>query len=158
MSSSPRLPLFKLAPDSYAAMAKFAQATTQGALRAGVPEDTVHLVKIRVSQVNACPFCVEMHTREARTAGVTEQRIYLLNAWEHADEYFTEREQAALRLAEAITVLQPDFVGDDVYENARKHYNEDQIAHLIFLSTAMNSWNRLAVSSRLAPQSNKSRA
>jgi AhpD family alkylhydroperoxidase len=159
MSSSQRLPLFQLAPDSYAAMRKFAQTTVQSALRAGVAEETVHLVKVRVSQVNACPLCVELHTREARAAGVSEPRLHLLSAWEHAYEYFTEREQAALRLAEAITNVQAGAVSDEVYETARKHYNEDQIAHLIFVSTAMNSWNRLAISARLAPRSpDKSRA
>lgn len=158
MNSSRRLPLFQLAPDSYAAMRQLAETTVRKATRAGISEEVVHLIKIRVSQINGCPLCIEMHTREARAAGVGEDRIYLLNAWEHVDEYFTDRERAALRLAEGITVLQPDGVSDDVYEYARKQYTEEQVAHLIFVSTVWNSWNRLAVSARLVPRIDASRS
>ena len=152
MSSSQRLPLFSLAPDSYAAMGNFAQTATRNALAAGVDKEVVHLVKIRVSQVNACAFCVEMHTREARADGVSEQRIYQLDAWEHSGGYFTEGEQAALRLAEAITLLRPGAVSDEAYDGARKYFTEEHVAHLIFVATVMNSWNRLAVTARLVPR------
>ncbi|HEX4816292.1 MAG TPA: carboxymuconolactone decarboxylase family protein [Nonomuraea sp.] len=150
-SESARLPLFQIARDSYGAMGRFAQTVTQGALRSGVEEEIVHLVKIRVSQVNGCAYCVDMHTIDAAAAGITPQRMYLLDAWRHSPRFFSAREQAALGLAEAITRLGSDAVGDEVYLRARTHFTEDQTAHLIFVATVMNAWNRLALSARLAP-------
>jgi AhpD family alkylhydroperoxidase len=152
MSNSPRLPLFSHAKESYAAMKNFADTATRSALDAGVDKAVVHLVKIRVSQVNACAFCVEMHAREARADGISEQRIYQLDAWRHSPGFFTEAEQAALLLAEGVTLLHPDAVSDEAYDTARKHFPEEQVAHLIFVATVMNSWNRLAIAARLPPR------
>jgi AhpD family alkylhydroperoxidase len=152
MTGSQRLPLFTHAPESYAAMGQFARTATAGALAAGIPSETVHLVKIRISQVNACPFCIEMHTREARADGVSEQRIYLLDAWPQGEVFYSDAEQAALGLAEAVTRLHAGAVGDDAYDGARKHFSEEQVAHLIFVATVMNAWNRLAISARLQPR------
>ncbi|MEV6848469.1 carboxymuconolactone decarboxylase family protein [Actinoplanes sp. NPDC051411] len=152
MSNWPRLPLFTQAKESYSAMKNFADTVTRTALGAGVDRAVVHLVKIRVSQVNACAFCVEMHCREARADGVSEQRIFQLDAWRHSPGFFTEAEQAALELAEAVTVLQPGAVSDSSYETACKHFPEELVAHLIFVATVMNSWNRLAISARLLPR------
>jgi AhpD family alkylhydroperoxidase len=152
MSNWPRLPLFSHAKESYAAMKNFADTATRCALDAGLDKAVVHLVKIRVSQVNACPFCIEMHAREARADGVSEQRIYQLDAWPHSPGFFTEDEQAALHLAEAVTVLHPGAVSDEAYDAARKHFPEEQVAHLIFIATVMNSWNRLAIAARLLPR------
>lgn len=152
MDGAPRLPLFDHAKQSYAAMKQFADTATRSALDSGLDRAVVHLVKIRVSQLNACPFCIEMHAREARVDGVPEQRIYQLDAWAHSPGYFTVSERAALRLAEAITVLQPGAVSDEAYEGALKEFTEEQVAHLIFVATVMNSWNRLAVAARLVPR------
>ncbi|GAA0915780.1 carboxymuconolactone decarboxylase family protein [Streptomyces thermoalcalitolerans] len=109
------------------------------------------LVMIRASQINHCAFCLDMHLRIARENGESEDRLHLLNAWEEAEDLYTERERAALALTEAVTVLTDGFVPDEVYEQAAKHFDEAGLAHLIALITAINSWNRLMVSRRIPP-------
>ena len=141
-----RLNLAKLAPEVYRAM-----IALDTAARKGLDPVIAELVKIRASQLNHCAFCLDMHTRDARGAGESEERIYLLSAWEEAGEVFTEKERAALALAEAITVLTDGFVPDDVYEQAAKQFEEEELAHLIAVVFTINSWNRIAVTTRLAP-------
>ena len=109
------------------------------------------LVVIRASQINHCAFCLDMHLKLAREAGVPEDRIQLLNAWEEAEDLYDERERAALALTEAVTVLTDGFVPDEIYERAAKHFDETQLAHLIGLITVINGWNRLMVSRRIPP-------
>ncbi|MEU6554005.1 carboxymuconolactone decarboxylase family protein [Streptomyces sp. NPDC046915] len=109
------------------------------------------LVMIRASQLNHCAFCLDMHLQVARGNGESEDRIQLLNAWEETESLYSERERAALALTEAVTVLTDGFVPDDVYERAAKQFDEPGLAHLIALITAINSWNRLMVSRRVAP-------
>ncbi|GAT82033.1 alkylhydroperoxidase [Streptomyces sp. F-3] len=109
------------------------------------------LVMIRASQINHCAFCLDMHLRIARENGESEDRLHLLNAWEEAEDLYTERERAALALTEAVTVLTDGFVPDEVYEQAAKHFDEAGLAHLIGLITAINGWNRLMVSRRIPP-------
>lgn len=93
-----------------------------------------------------------MHTREARADDVSEQRVFLLDAWRHADNYYSAAEQAAFGLAEAITELRTGGVTDEVYAAVGHCFTEEQTAHLIFVATVMNSWNRLAITARLAPR------
>jgi len=109
------------------------------------------LVVIRASQINHCAFCLDLHLKRAREAGVSEDRIQLLNAWEEAGDLYDERERAALALTEAVTVLTDGFVPDEVYERAAKHFDETQLAHLIGMITVINGWNRLMVSRRIPP-------
>ncbi|MEU6391416.1 carboxymuconolactone decarboxylase family protein [Streptomyces sp. NPDC046939] len=110
------------------------------------------LVMIRASQINACAFCLDMHVDVAvGKNGESPKRIALLNAWREAGELYTERERAALALAEAVTVLTNGFVPDEVYEGAAKHFNEAELAHLIGVIAVINSWNRLMVSRRIEP-------
>ncbi|MFF4401253.1 carboxymuconolactone decarboxylase family protein [Streptomyces sp. NPDC001480] len=109
------------------------------------------LVMIRASQLNHCAFCLDMHLRVARENGESEDRVQLLNAWEEAEDLYTERERAALALTEAVTVLTDGFVPDEVYERAAKQFEEPELAHLFALITAINSWNRVMVSRRVAP-------
>ncbi|MER6531610.1 carboxymuconolactone decarboxylase family protein [Streptomyces sp. NPDC001508] len=109
------------------------------------------LVMIRSSQINHCAFCLDMPLGAARRGGESEDRIQLLNAWEEAEDRFGERERAALALTEAVTVLTEGFVPDVVYERAAKHFDEAELAHLIALITAINSWNRVMVSRRVPP-------
>ncbi|MGW7254094.1 carboxymuconolactone decarboxylase family protein [Streptomyces sp. NPDC054834] len=118
------------------------------------------LVMIRASQLNHCAFCLDMHLQVARKNGESEERIQLLNAWEEAEDLHSERERAALALTEAVTVLTGGtsrtksgggFVPDEVYATAAKHFTEPELAHLIALITAINSWNRLMVSRRVPP-------
>ncbi|MEU6479536.1 carboxymuconolactone decarboxylase family protein [Streptomyces sp. NPDC047017] len=109
------------------------------------------LVVIRASQLNHCAFCLDMHLRVAREHGEREDRLQLLAAWEETEDLYTERERAALALAEAVTVLTGGFVPDAVYERAARHFTESQLAHLVALITAINGWNRLMVSRRTPP-------
>ena len=109
------------------------------------------LVVIRASQLNHCAFCLDMHLAIAREHGVPEQQLELLAAWEEAEGVFDERERAALALTEAVTVLTDRFVPDDVYRKAAKHFDDRQLAHLVGLVVAINNWNRVMVSRRVAP-------
>ncbi|GGT86214.1 carboxymuconolactone decarboxylase family protein [Streptomyces coeruleorubidus] len=109
------------------------------------------LVVIRASQVNHCAFCLDMHLAIAREDGVSEKQLDLLTAWEEAGDVFDERERAALALTEAVTVLTAGFVPDEVYEQAAKHFDEAELAHLIGLVVAINNWNRVMVSRRIPP-------
>ncbi|MEU9111772.1 carboxymuconolactone decarboxylase family protein [Streptomyces sp. NPDC048483] len=142
----PRLHWTKLAPEVFQAM-----VALDAAARKGLDPTLVELVKIRASQINHCAFCIDMHTKDARKAGETEERIYLLNAWEEAASFYTPREQAALALTEAITVLTDGFVPDAVHNRAAALFDEAELAQLIALITTINAWNRFGVSTRMAP-------
>jgi AhpD family alkylhydroperoxidase len=107
------------------------------------------LVQIRASQLNHCAFCLDMHLSIARENGVSDRKLDLLDAWEEAGEVFDEREQAALALTEAVTVLTEGFVPDEVWERAAKHFDETRLAHLLALIGVINGWNRLMVTRRI---------
>ncbi|GGP60350.1 alkyl hydroperoxide reductase AhpD [Streptomyces abikoensis] len=139
---------YKHAPEVRKAMFALSKAANDG-----VDPVIGELVKIRASQLNHCAFCIDMHVKDARKAGESEARIYLLNAWEEAPGYYTEKEQAALALTEAITVLTDGFVPDEVYERAARHFSEEELAHLIAAIIVINSWNRISVSTRVQPGS-----
>jgi AhpD family alkylhydroperoxidase len=109
------------------------------------------LVVIRASQLNHCAFCLDMHLAIAREHGVPEPQLELLAAWEEAEGVFDERERAALALTEAVTVLTDGFVPDEVYQKAAKHFDDRRLAHLVGLVVAINNWNRVMVSRRVAP-------
>jgi AhpD family alkylhydroperoxidase len=104
------------------------------------------LVKIRGSQVNGCAFCIDMHTKDARALGETEQRIYALSAWRETP-FFTDRERAALAWTEAVTHVSHG-VSDEVYDEARRHFSEQELVDLTWAVAAINAWNRLAISLR----------
>jgi AhpD family alkylhydroperoxidase len=122
----------------------------------GLEHSLLELVKIRASQINGCAYCIDMHTKDARAMGETEQRIYALNAWREAP-FFTEREQAALEWAEAVTRVADTHVPDAAYEALRRQFSEDEIVSLTFALVAINGWNRLAISFRLPAGSYQSR-
>jgi len=105
------------------------------------------LVKIRASQINGCAYCIDMHTKDARLAGETEQRIYALNAWRETP-FFNDRERAALEWTEAVTRLADTHVPDDVHERVSRQFTEEELVTLTFAVVVINSWNRLAVSFR----------
>ncbi|MFE5868098.1 carboxymuconolactone decarboxylase family protein [Streptomyces roseifaciens] len=142
---APRMLLHEVAPEVQKAMLSLERAA-----RKGLETSLIELVKIRASQLNHCAFCLDMHTKDARRLGETEERIYLLNAWEEAAGFYTEKEQAALALTEAVTLL-PSGVSDEVYERAAKHFPQEELAHLIALITTINAWNRIGVTTGLAP-------
>ncbi|CAM5363318.1 MULTISPECIES: carboxymuconolactone decarboxylase family protein [Streptomyces] len=143
-TGSARLNFHKLAPGIYQALLNAHIAAKKGL---GDPV-LAELVLIRASQINHCAFCLDMHVKDARKAGVSEERIYLLNAWEEATGHYTAKEQAALALTEAVTVLTDGFVPDAVYERAAAHFDERELAHLIALITTINMWNRINVAIR----------
>ena len=134
-----------LVPDAVKALIAFAK-TGQNA---GVPESTVNLVNLRASQINGCSVCTEMHARDMRKAGESDERIFAVAAWRDAP-YFTGPERAALALAEAATRLadRPDAVPGDVWEEAARHYDERALASLIIAIATINAFNRLNVPAR----------
>ena len=105
------------------------------------------LVKIRASQINGCAYCIDMHTKDARLAGETEQRIYALNAWRETP-FFSDRERAALEWTEAVTRVSDTHVPDEIHERVSAHFDEAELVALTFGVVVINSWNRLAVSFR----------
>lgn len=108
------------------------------------------LIKIRASQINGCAYCINMHTREARKNGETEQRIYLLNAWREVDIY-TEEEKAILALTEEVTHISHGGVSDETYNTALRLFGEAKLAQIIMAIVTINAWNRIAVSTRQQP-------
>lgn len=116
----------------------------------GLDEKLLLLLKFRVSQINGCGFCLDMHSKDLRAAGETEQRLYLLNAWRESPMY-SEREQAALAWAEAVTLISRDHVPDQVYEQARSQFSDEELVNLTLAVIAINGWNRLSISLRAVP-------
>ena len=114
---------------------------------AQVDHKLFELVKIRASQINGCAYCLDMHTKDARLAGETEQRIYALSAWRETP-FFTERERTALEWTEAVTLVGETHVPDDVYQRAAAEFNNEELVALTMGVVVINSWNRLAVSFR----------
>ncbi|MCJ1679507.1 carboxymuconolactone decarboxylase family protein [Streptomyces sp. APSN-46.1] len=141
-----RMHWHQLAPAVYKAM-----VALEIAARKGLDPTLAELVKIRASQVNHCAFCLDMHTKDAIAAGESVERIVQLGAWEESRHFYTEKELAALEFTEAITLLTEGFVPDEVYEKAAKHFEEAELAQLIALITAINAWNRFAVTTRSVP-------
>jgi AhpD family alkylhydroperoxidase len=113
----------------------------------GLEESLVHLVKMRASQINGCAYCLDVHSKDARALGETEQRLFVLDAWEGA-AFYSERERAALALTEAVTRITEGHVPDAVFERARAHFNEQELIALVFTLTTINAWNRLAITMR----------
>ena len=138
----------KAAPDGYKAMSALESYVRQS----GLEHSLLELVKTRASQINGCAFCLDMHTKDARAAGETEQRLHTLSAWEETP-FFTDRERAALAWTEAVTRVADSRVPDDVFELARKHFSEKELADLTLAIVAINGWNRLSVAFRKVPGS-----
>jgi AhpD family alkylhydroperoxidase len=120
--------------------------------RGGLDEKLLHLIKMRASQINGCAFCLDMHSKDARAAGETEQRLYGLNAWRETP-YYTDRERAALEWTEAITLISRDQAPDDLYHRTRLFFDENEMAILTLAAVSINSWNRIAIAFRSVPGS-----
>ena len=112
-----------------------------------IEKNLLHLLELRVSQLNGCAYCIDMHSKDLRAAGETEQRLYLLNAWRESPVY-TERERAAFAWAEAVTFVTDGHVSDEVYEEAKKQFSEEELVDLTFAVTTINTWNRLNIAFR----------
>ncbi len=143
-----RLSYSEVAPEGTAVLRSLESYVRQSGLEASMLE----LVRLRASQINGCAYCIDMHTKDARTHGESEQRLYAVSAW-HEAPFFTGRERAALAWTEAVTRVGESHVPDDAYAEARKHFSEKELVDLTFAIIAINGWNRLAVSFRSVPGS-----
>jgi AhpD family alkylhydroperoxidase len=141
-----RIDFMKSARGVYEAMLGLEKYLHQSSL----DEKLLDLIKLRVSQINGCAYCIDMHWKDLRALGETEQRLYGLDAWEESP-YYNERERAALDWAEAVTNIRDGHVPDHVYEETRKQFNEKELADLTLAVAAINAWNRLAISARSVP-------
>jgi AhpD family alkylhydroperoxidase len=144
----PRINYGKVAPAAIKAM----RGLEEYVASSGLEKSLYELVKTRASQINGCAFCLDMHTKDARKAGETEQRLYALSAW-HETPFYSERERAALEWTEALTLISDTDVPDALYENVRKQFSESEIVALTIAIVAINGWNRLAISFRTVPGS-----
>ena len=118
----------------------------------GLEHSLYELVKTRASQINGCAYCLDMHTKDARLAGETEQRLCGLSAWRETP-FYSERERAALAWTEALTLIAQSEISDDLYQATRNHFNEKEMVDLTMAIIAINGWNRLAISFRTLPGS-----
>jgi AhpD family alkylhydroperoxidase len=118
--------------------------------QSGLEPRLVELVKMRASMINGCAYCIDMHSKDARAEGETEQRLYALSAWRETP-FFSERERAALEWTESVTLVSQTHVPDDIYERVRQHFNEVELINLTLAVIAINGWNRLAISFRAVP-------
>ncbi len=115
--------------------------------RCGLEHSLLDLVKVRASQINGCAYCLDMHTKDARARGESEQRLYLLDAWRESP-FYTDRERAALAWTEAVTRISEGHAADSDYDMARRAFSEKELADLTLAIVAINGWNRLAISFR----------
>ena len=127
-----------------------AMLTLSAASAEGVDKALFELIKIRASQINGCAYCIDMHSIDARAAGETEQRLYALDAWRETP-FFDERERAGLAWIEAVTLVAQTHVPDSAFEEAKKHFSDQEIVDLTYLAATINAWNRLAISLRAMP-------
>jgi AhpD family alkylhydroperoxidase len=139
----PRLDVTKFNGGAFKAMyaleAYLAQSTIEPKLK--------HMLKLRASQINGCAYCIDMHWKDARAHGETEQRLYGLDAWEESP-YYTDRERAALAYIESVTRVAETHVPDDIFDRARSHFSEQEVVDLTWLAAAINAWNRFAIAMR----------
>ena len=143
-----RMNIAKLAPEAYQHMSALEGFLAKSTLPATIRE----LVKLRVSQLNGCAFCVDMHSHDLRAMGETDGGVFSVVTWREAP-FFTEEERAALALAEEATRLGPEGVSDDVWEQASKRFDEETLAALVVAIATINAWNRYGVTPRLTPGS-----
>ncbi|WP_417218032.1 carboxymuconolactone decarboxylase family protein [Arthrobacter sp.] len=146
MSSAPRLSIQDVDPAAYQpmfALEKYIHAGNLG-------EDLLALVKIRASQINGCAYCLDMHGREARAAGVDDRRLDVLAGWQEAPDLYSPREQAALTLTEEVTLIGEGGVSEETWAQASAEFSEQDIVVLIMAICAINAWNRMAITTRQA--------
>lgn len=136
----------KAAPEVYRAM-----LALESAVKAtGLESNLLDLIKLRVSQINGCAFCIDMHSKDLRAEGESEERLYLLDAWRETP-FYSDRERAALAWAEAVTLISHSHVPADVYGQARQQFSDDELAKLTLAIVSINGWNRFGIAFRAAP-------
>jgi AhpD family alkylhydroperoxidase len=142
----PRLNYGKVAPGVRKAMLGLENYVNN----CGLEPVLLDLVRLRASQINGCAFCIDMHAKDLRAAGESEQRVYILDAWRESP-FYSDRERAALAWTEAVTLVTAGHVPDEVYEQAHRHFSEEELANLTLAIVAINGWNRLNISFRTVP-------
>ena len=141
-----RINYSRVAPGAYRAMAGLEKAVRES----GLEPSLLDLIRLRASQINGCAYCLDMHWKDARARGESEQRLYSLDAWRETS-YYTERERAALAWTEAVTQIAGSHVPDELYEQVHPHFSEEELVNLTLAVAAINGWNRLAISFRTEP-------
>ena len=141
-----RVDYMKVTPGAFRAMAGLENYLHD----CGLEESLLHLIKLRASQINGCAYCLDMHWKDLKSIGESDQRLYELDAWEEAP-FYSERERAALAWTEAVTRVADTHVPDEVYEAVRRVFSEKEIADLTLAVAAINAWNRLAIAGRATP-------
>lgn len=144
----PRINYTKTAPEAYQVLIKLESYLRKTSLE----PDLVDLVKLRSSQINGCAYCIDMHTKDARSRGESEQRLYGVTAWRETP-FYSSRERAALAWAESVTKISDNQVPDEIYNFAREHFTEKELVDLTMAVIAINAWNRLAISFHTPPGS-----
>ncbi|NCQ11314.1 MAG: carboxymuconolactone decarboxylase family protein, partial [Bacteroidetes bacterium] len=146
-----RLNYAKVSPEALKAMLELEKYVATSGLESSLYE----LVKIRISQINKCAYCLDMHTKIARKDGESEQRIYMLNSWQETS-FYTDRERAALKWAESLTLISEKEITDALYQSVLLHFNEKEMVALSMVIVTINSWNRLSVGFGTVPGSYES--
>ncbi|MEU4195699.1 carboxymuconolactone decarboxylase family protein [Kribbella sp. NPDC026611] len=141
-----RVKLANLVPDFYKAMIELDRVSDEG-----IDPKLANLIRIRASQLNGCAYCTDMHSLDLLHLGDNQQRITLLPVWREAKKFYSEQEQAALELTEAITLVSVDHVPDDVYNVAANAFDEKELAQLIALIITINMWTRVGVTGKMEP-------
>ena len=141
-----RIDYYKLSPGGYKAMLGLEQYLSHS----GLEKKLLHMIKLRVSQINGCAYCLDMHWKDLQAEGESEQRMYSLDAWRETP-YYSDRERAALAWAEAVTNIREGHVPDEVYETTRQHFSEQELSDLTLAVVAINGWNRLSIALRVVP-------
>jgi AhpD family alkylhydroperoxidase len=142
----PRIDFYRLSPEGYKALLGLENYLSTST----VEKKLLHLIKLRVSQINGCAYCLDMHWKDLKVEGETDQRMYSLDAWRETS-YYTDRERAALAWAEAVTNITDGHAPDEVFEEARQYFSEQELADLTLAVTAINSWNRVSIAFRVVP-------
>ncbi len=143
----PRLNATKVAPEAYRAMLALENHVHKAS---GLEPSLLDLVRMRASQINGCAYCIDMHSKDARAAGESEQRLYALNAWRETP-FFIDRERAALAWTEAVTLIAESHAPDDVFQEASQRFTQEELVNLTMAIVAINGWNRLSIAFRAVP-------
>ena len=138
--------MFRFWPEGYQALQRLSELVKGS----GLEPPLLELVKMRASQINGCAYCIDMHTKDARAAGESDERMQLVVAWRESPAFST-RERAALALAESMTRLAEGGVPDEVYDTAAREFSETELAGLILAITGINAWNRIAITTGMEP-------
>lgn len=143
---TPRLDYRKFAKEPIKALMDMEAYVVQ----CGLDDKLLHMIKLRASQINGCAYCIDMHWKDARAAGETEQRLYGLDAWRESP-YYSDRERAALEWTESLTLIAASQAPDDIFAAMKAHFSDKEILDLTYAISTINAWNRIAISMRAVP-------